>query len=142
MTTLVVDTSVAAKWFFAFSEEHAQVTLRLLNPAYDLHAPDFLLVELDNLLRKRVRGKMIDGEEALVIHRAIQQYPVKFHGCRQLVDLGFDLALQTDRTVYDCLFLALARHLDCRLVTADQRFCNGLKGTAFAKEVIWINDFA
>ena len=50
MSLYVVDASVAAKWFI--EEVHAEAALALLRESNRLHAPDFLLVEMDGLLCK------------------------------------------------------------------------------------------
>ena len=43
MTILIVDASVAAKWFF--QEEFSLQANTLREPEFQLHAPDFLLLE-------------------------------------------------------------------------------------------------
>ena len=51
---------------------------------------------------------------------------------------ALQLAVETGRTVYDALYLALAVAEDCTLVTADERFANALQGTPHATRVRWI----
>ena len=45
------------------------------------------------------------------------------------------LALRHDRTVYDCLYLALAMAHDCLLITADAHFVNALAASPLADRV-------
>ncbi len=44
----------------------------------------------------------------------------------------------TGRTVYDCLFLALAVRDGCQMVTADRRLAHALAGTAFGGNVVML----
>jgi predicted nucleic acid-binding protein len=57
-----------------------------------------------------------------------------------LLALAFDLADRTQRTVYDCLYLALAVQLGGRMVTADQRLYNSLAGTPLGPHICWVAD--
>jgi predicted nucleic acid-binding protein len=46
--------------------------------------------------------------------------------CRLLTDDTYALAIMTQRTVYDCLYLALAVRLNTRMLTADDLLIAGL----------------
>jgi len=50
------------------------------------------------------------------------------------------LADRAGRTVYDCMYLALAVQLGGRMVTADERFVNGLANGPWANYVIRLHD--
>ena len=71
---------------------------------------------------------------------ATQSSPGDLGGKAPLLASAFDLADKTQRTVYDCVYLALAVRLNGRMVTADQRLYNGLKGTAWAAYICWVAD--
>jgi predicted nucleic acid-binding protein len=57
-----------------------------------------------------------------------------------LVTDAFDLADRLGRTVYDCVYLALAVRLGGQMVTADERFANSLAATAWAASAIRLQD--
>jgi predicted nucleic acid-binding protein len=57
-----------------------------------------------------------------------------------LLEPAFDIALVTGRTLYDSIYLALATAMDCKLVTADQKFYNAIQNTPFASSVLWVAD--
>jgi hypothetical protein len=57
-----------------------------------------------------------------------------------LLPAAFDLADRLQRTVYDCLYLALAIPLGAKMVTADLRLYNALRGTPEASYLCWIED--
>jgi hypothetical protein len=48
---------------------------------------------------------------------------------------ALELAIATDRTVHDCMYLALAIDRKCRVVTADERFVDALSSTPFSKHI-------
>lgn len=140
MSTLVVDASVAAKWFF--DEDRAAEALRVLDARHRLHAPDFLLIEFDNLIWKRVRRGEITAAEGRRTRRTLRRLPVEAHPSGPLLDLAYAVAVRTGRTVYDSLYVALAIVLKGRVVSADRRLCTALAGGPFSQYVLWVGDLA
>ena len=138
MSAYVVDASVAAKWFFR--EMHRDAALRLLDARAALHAPDFLLLELDHVLRKRIRRGLIGAVEGDRIRTVLRSYPIAYTPFRSLQDRAYSTASRTGCTVYDCLYVALAVGLGERLVTADRRLYDGLAPTPLADHVLWVED--
>ena len=51
---------------------------------------------------------------------------------------ALEIALGTGRSVYDGMYLALAIALDCRLVTADERFAHALADGPLGRHVLWV----
>lgn len=136
MKATVVDASVAAKWFLP--ESHSEDALRLFTGRRLLIAPDLLIAEFGNILWKHVRCKSVSADEAAQIIEDLRQLPVQIVSTGPLISAALQLAILTNRTVYDCLYLALAVDLECQLVTADERFANGVKSTPYARRVRWI----
>ena len=136
MSVYVVDASVAAKWFF--NEVHSEDALRFLTPVNQLHAPDFALLELDNLVCKRIRRSEITESEGRDLRGAFRMLPIELYPFASLADGGFELAVQTSRSLYDCLYLALAIAIEATVVTADRRLFNALEGSALALYVTWV----
>jgi predicted nucleic acid-binding protein len=117
MTSLIVDASVAVKWFIA--EQDHEKALRLRNSELDLIAPELVLAEVGNALWKRFCRKMLSARDvgalAPLLHRP-------FHRLWPLGDLLVDaseLAVEVRQPIYDCFYLALAKQSDGPLVTAD-----------------------
>ena len=118
---VVIDTSVAFKWFVAFGEGGPDEAARLLEAhragEVMLIAPSTMPVEVANTLRY-----IVAPEDAQALLSTLEA----FHVC--LVDLTYDLvqkalprAAETGMSVYDALFLALAEERNCPLVTADRK---------------------
>jgi predicted nucleic acid-binding protein len=139
MSVYVVDASVAAKWFF--DEPHSDDATRLLDASHTLHVPDFFLLEIDNVLCKKMRRGEISGEEAQEIRSAIGVFPLQKHPFQLLMDPAFELAAQTQSSPYDCLYLILAIVLGSRMVTADRRFYDNIcKSQLIAENLCWVED--
>lgn len=138
MTAFVVDASVGLKWFVP--EPHQTDAMRLQDPACDLHAPTLFDVELANILWKKLRRGHLTRAEADFALGQLPLLPLTRHAEGPLLPMAFDLANQTDRTVYDCLYLALAVQLGGRMVTADLKLKNALASTQWAANLCWIED--
>lgn len=133
MSAYVIDASVAVKWFVP--EAHSREAAALLDPALTLHAPDLLFAEVSNALWKKTRRRELRPGEAKLILRGLASVPLEVTPIRHLAAGALDLALETGCTVYDAVYLALAAHHDCRLVTADQRLGRLIRPKALARHI-------
>lgn len=138
MTPIVVDASVAAKWLF--EEEHSEAAGRLRVPLFELHAPDFVQIELASATAKHERRGLLTPTDALEAIQLVRALPLRLHLWQDTLRPAFDLALETKRSVYDCLYLALAASLDGTLVTADRRFYDALQTAPHAERLLWVED--
>lgn len=139
MSVIVVDASVGVKWFVP--EVHAAEARQWRSGPHELHTVAFFFdLEIANILWKKVRRTEITRAEADLILVQLPGLPVTRHPEAPLLASAFDLADQTQRTVYDCLYLALAVQLGGRMVTADQRLFNSLAGTPWATSICWVAD--
>ena len=135
---VVIDSSVAAKWFF--NEDHSDAALSLLGNPFELNAPDFLYLEMESLLCKRNRRKELSITEALEIDEEIRSMPISSHLSIELQDRAFEMALETRTTIYDCLYLALAEALGGQLVTADAKFFQSLQSSPLRDRMLWVEN--
>lgn len=140
MSVIVVDASVAAKWFV--EEEFSAAAFEILDESNQLHAPDFMLLEMDSILCKWGRRGLVTPSEASGVRDALRRYPIQLHSFTSFLDPAFAIAVQTGQTIYDCLYIALASLLDARTVTADRRLYQGLANGPFADYVVWIEEAA
>lgn len=51
---------------------------------------------------------------------------------------ALEMAINSQRSVYDSLYLALSSSDNCQMVTADQKLCHALPGTLLAVYLLWI----
>ena len=123
---IVLDASVAAKWLLVeVDSDKADALFRAwTNKRVGLLAPEILPAEVASALWKRVIRGLIPREEAIRLHRKLSDLEIPLHPVRRLVDSAFHLALQFRHSVYDGLYLALARETGADFVTADVRLFN------------------
>lgn len=138
MSVFIVDASMAAKWFM--EEEYSEVALSVLQESNQLHAPDFLLLEMDSIICKWTRRGAVSPAEGTELRNAIRQYPIQHHPFITFLDSAFAIANRTGQSIYDCLYVALAAILKGSMVTADRRLYNVLKNGPLKKHIIWIGD--
>jgi predicted nucleic acid-binding protein len=138
MKTVIVDASVAAKWFVP--ETGSIEAIRLLDGRYRLAAPALIHAEIGNLLWKMHSRKVIDHTETNDILQHFLSIPIEIHPCDILLPTALDIAIATGRTVYDSLYLSLAIGINGVVVTADERWVNALNDSPFAKYMILLSE--
>ena len=137
---LVVDASVAIKWFLP--EIHSEAASLILKTKSELMAPDLLWVEVGSILWKKVLRKELNVQEAEGILKDFLRFPVQTHGSKFLLNSAWQLANGSGATVYDSLYLALANYHGCPLVTADKKFYESITMKTAGSRVIWVEDIA
>ncbi len=135
---VVVDASVAAKWFIA--EDNTDEALILLDRPFDLHAPDLLYLEFDNILCKLIRRGLLSEEEGSDMRDRIQAFPIQHYSSQTLRERAFQMAIENRHCIYDCIYLALAEALEGHMVTADRKFLLALQGSPLEDYVLGIED--
>ena len=133
MTALVVDSSVAVKWFVP--EVLSDQAVRLLDGSFELLAPDLLFPECGNVLWKKISRAEIGIEEARDIVHALGRVPMRVVESGRLLEAALEIATTFRRTVYDSLYVALAVARDCAFVTTDDRLVTALSGGPLARHV-------
>lgn len=121
MARAVVDASVIVKWYFR--ERDSDLALDLLASGdLDLAAPDIAILETSHALLRREREKLFAtplADAALADLRAV--LPAPFPSL-PLVNRAVEIARALSHPLADCVYLALAEHLSCRMITADEAF--------------------
>ena len=138
MMRLVVDASVAVKWFV--DEEYSAEAGRLLEGGHELYAPRLLALEIGNALWRKARMGTLERSRAGTLAATISDTPVRWKEDEEYCPEAVRLALALDRPVYDCLYLALAHRMRATLVTADARFANALAATEHGGAVVSLED--
>ncbi len=131
MITFVLDASVAAKWMLPAKGELLRPQAFGLLDAYgageiEFLVPDIFWAECGSIVWKAVRQQRIDRADAeLAIDTMIaRKFPTV--SSEILLADAAGLAFDFDRSVYDCLYVALAVQTNRQLVTADERLANAL----------------
>ncbi len=140
-TRLVIDTSVAVKWFF--DEPHTPEALRVLAAcragSHRPLAPDLIYPEFGNAVWKRVTRRQLEAEDGAVIIAAFGELPLEIVASGATLPTAYQLAITHRRTVFAATFLALSVLLDAELVTADEPLYNVAR--AQLPQVRWIREW-
>jgi predicted nucleic acid-binding protein len=70
----------------------------------------------------------------------IRQLSLTWYPDEPLFSKAFDLANETYRSLYDCLYLSLAIAIDGQMVTADLKFSEALQTSPSANRLLWVED--
>ena len=131
MKTFVIDANVAAKWWLPppdeqlvpqarqLADQHVEGEIRLL-------VPDLFWCELANVLWKAAQRGRIPSEAASAGLSKIMRLNLTTALSSDLVSDALQIAILHDRTVYDCVYVALAARYGIDLITADERLANAL----------------
>lgn len=138
--TLVVDASVAAKWFL--KEERHEQALRLLDDRARLLAPDWIVQEIAHVAFKKWRDGEIGAEHARMMVLALPDLVRQLHPSTDLASHALDIAFALRHPVYDCLYIACADVAGGVLVTADAGLCAAVRGTPYAGLVKHLSEWA
>lgn len=138
MKRIVVDASVVAAAFFRENRTHAARAVMLSMAG--LLAPDLVYSEVANVIWKRRRKAEIDAEEAVDLLNDVFDIPLEIASSEKLVRPALALAMATGRTVYDCIYMALAVQERTVLVSDDRRLVNALNGGPLQDHVVWLGD--
>jgi predicted nucleic acid-binding protein len=138
MKKLVVDSSVAIKWFVP--EVHSAAAARLLDPQIVICAPDLIASEFGNTLWKKIRRGEITRDEATEILSGFDRLALEFSSSIALLGAAFQLACALERSVYDSLYLSLAVAQECSLITADRKFHSIVSASPFAGHILWVEE--
>ena len=138
--TLVVDASVALKWFV--DEDGSPRAVSLLSSGEPMIAPDLVVAEVCNAAWKSLRRREIDAAQFDEIAANVSRAFARLVSLDQLIRRAAVLAREMDHPIYDCLYLALAEAEDVAMVTADQRLVAAVRGTALADRVSLLRHLA
>jgi predicted nucleic acid-binding protein len=131
--TLVVDASVAVRWFFSINQDYtADELVRSDSP---LIAPDLVLVEIANAAWKFVRFEGFNPDTTSSIAAEAASGFDELVSSRELLHRALAIAIELRHPAYDCFYLALAEQRECQMITADERLLTRCAGTAFAKRI-------
>lgn len=114
---VIVDASVATKWFFAEADD---VSARMLLASENiLIAPDLIVAEVCNAARKKFQRAESNAQRALEIATGLPRMFRELVPAKSLAPRALEIAMNLQHPVYDCFYLALAEFSDTTVVTAD-----------------------
>lgn len=126
---LLIDSSVAAKWFLPEpdSPEAKQLMHNVSAAGGKLIVLDLAKVEITNAIWKYQHRKQITSNEATRLFLQLLRTPVATEAAETSLREGFEIAARYDRSVYDAVFVATARRLGLKGVTSDEPLYNAVR---------------
>jgi hypothetical protein len=125
--TLVVDASVALKWYVV--EPNTPMAWALRDRADILIAPDLVIPEVCNGAWKAWRRGELEAQQRQRIAAHIAQAYDRLIPSSPLAERALAMAGMLDHPVYDSFYLALAEMEGGQLVTADRQLRTKTAGT-------------
>lgn len=143
MNTLVLDASVAIKWAIPsvrepLTDESLRLLQRYVDSEIEFIVPDVFWAEIGNVLWKSARQRRWRQDEAEAVAADMKARDFATVPSATLLTEALRIAFAYDRSVYDCLYVALAVQAKTDLITADERLANAL---AAHLPVKWLGAF-
>jgi predicted nucleic acid-binding protein len=143
LNTLVLDASVAIKWAIPsarepLTDESLRLLKRYVDSEIEFIVPDVFWAEVGNVLWKGTRQHRWRQDEAEAVSADMKARDFATVSSVTLLPEALRIAFTYDRSVYDCLYVALAVQSKTDLVTADERLANAL---AARLPVKWLGAF-
>lgn len=141
MENVVIDSSIAIKWFVVepYSDEARKILDQYKAGDLNLLGPDLINAEVGNIVWKKHRLQDLSAEDAQEVLNTFRTVTFHFTPGAELLDEACRLAIAHARTVYDMMYVALSKREKCRFVTADERLVNAI-GKHFS-DVVWIGNW-
>ena len=129
MKKLVVDSSLAFKWFLI--EPDSPMARKILREyaqgLYEFLAPDLIYAEYGNIIWKKQVFQAFDARDDDAALKKFQNIQLALTPAKDIFDEALQIAVQYKRTFYDSLYLALSVKENCEFVTADEKFYNSVR---------------
>lgn len=131
MKKVVVDSSVAIKWFVPqpYSTEARTILNGYQNGTLAILAPDLIYAEVGNIVWKLQRFQDLSQEDADDILDAFKEIEFEITALSSLLADAYRLAVDYQRTVYDSLYIALSLQQKCPFVTGDRKLVNSVSNS-------------
>ena len=143
MSRCIVDASVVVKWLVpeVLEAEADHLFEWILSQGGEAHAPDFLEIEVAQVVWKKWRAHELIRSEVNSAMAELAALPLHLHHSSLFLSDTVDVACEFDRTVYDSTYLTLADVLDCDFITADERLFNAIRQANWSGSIRWLGEW-
>ena len=137
---LVIDASVLIKFYVPeiLSDKAEELLNRVAQGDVMLLAPDLIYPEVGNILWKKQRMKELTRPEVEEITDAIVSLPLNIEASKLLLPLAIDIGIAYRITVYDALYISMARVYETKMITADRKLADAMAKTDLKEYVAWL----
>ena len=140
---LVIDASVLVKFYVPeiLSDKAERLLARVEHGDIMLLAPDLIYPEVGNILWKKQRLKELTHSEVEEITDAIVSLPLKIEASKPLLPLAVNLGQEYGITVYDAIYISMAKVYETTMMTADKKLTDALTKTNLKDSVTWLGSY-
>ncbi len=134
--TLVLDASVIVKWFCDERQSDIANKLRddFFSDIYGIIVPDLLFYEVINAVKF---SNVFSKEEKVSVVHDLYLIGIDFeYPDKEIMESALNIAMDYNATIYDSVYLAIARKHRCKYITADSDFAGKVK----SKDVLLLKD--
>ena len=117
--TVIVDASVAVKWFVR--EPFSGAARDLIVSDVSRVAPDLIFSEVGNALWLKMRRGEVASEQAKLAFESLEGFFDRIVPSQDIAARALEIAEALDHPIYDCFYLACAEWVTGIVVTADGR---------------------
>jgi predicted nucleic acid-binding protein len=137
---LVIDASVLIKFYVpeVLFDRAERLLAKVEKGDIELSAPDLIYPEVGNILWKKNRLKELTHSEVEEITDAILSFPLKIEASKPLLPLALDIAIACGITVYDAIYVSLAKVYETAMMTADRKLVDALVKTKLKDAITWL----
>lgn len=142
--SLVLDASVAAKWYLVAGEDHVEEAADLLAAfsagRLDLVAPDSIFSEVASAITVATLGRQprITQQLGRLAVERFLNLDLRTVPSKELVPAAFDLVHLHGCALYDAIYLALAHWSGISFITADRKLHQRI---GHLSSVVWLGDY-
>lgn len=130
-TDIIIDSSVALKWFFPeeeYSSEALEIKKYFTEKEIVISVPILFFYEVGNVLKNSVRSSRIDSSKAKTVYEKFTYAEFIIYSSKELFKNAFEKANSLDITFYDASYVVLAEYLKIPFYTTDERLLQKAKG--------------
>lgn len=137
---VVIDASVLIKFYVPeiLSDRAEQLLIEAEQGHMELLAPDLIYPEVGNILWKKERLRELTRSEIQEITEAIVDLPLKIEHSKQLLQAAVEIGIAYGTTIYDALYITLAKVYETKMITADRKLVNAMGKTDLKESVAWL----
>ena len=136
---MVVDASVAVKWFV--DEPGRAAAMRVINSGDSLIAPDLVIWEVLNVLRRKHRQKLVSEPQIIDAGGSILACFSELMQAGVIAGQTLSLSLELNHSIYDCSYLACAMIVGAVVINGDEIFVRKIAKTRHAAYVVSLDNF-
>lgn len=129
MNSPVIDACVAIKWFLP--EINYEKAGAILTKYKKMIVPDLFYIEMDAIIVRKVRQKLLSSDDADEIYTEMRNIPSVIVPYKRISKIAFDLSSALFITQYDACYLSVAIEHNQSFYTADKRLARAIKDTPF-----------